>query len=253
MTDARRSNIRRAPRMRLERNRRDRPHPHQLGRVWPHEVARVRLLTEPARVVVRRDDDRHVLVNVGDTAAARRAQRDATTVTGKRGPRLAPLAPRSGYCLSRLVSRARRRARCRGSTRADALAAPHRAPRFAGLPARHPACGPPLHTGRAPCLAPLRAGLRRACGLGCALSRGLGSGLSPRRGLSRRLATGRLLRLCFRRRHYRGRSGDRHCGRHPDQRQGVSSRDHFGDGIVAHVKLRVAPPRPDEHTVGLQQ
>ena len=44
----------------------DRPHPHRLGRERAHQVARVRLVTQPAGVVAGREDQRHTIVNLGD-------------------------------------------------------------------------------------------------------------------------------------------------------------------------------------------
>jgi len=44
---------------------RDRPHPHWLGRVWPHQVARVGLITQPTGVIGGREDERHAIMDFG--------------------------------------------------------------------------------------------------------------------------------------------------------------------------------------------
>ena len=44
---------------------RNRPHPHQVGGKWSHQVARIRLLAEPAGIISRRENDRHSVMDIG--------------------------------------------------------------------------------------------------------------------------------------------------------------------------------------------
>jgi hypothetical protein len=67
--------------LRVVHARRYRPWAHQLGQLWPHEVARVGVVAEPARVVVRRDDDRHAVVDVGEQPQRLRRQ-SSTLIRG---------------------------------------------------------------------------------------------------------------------------------------------------------------------------
>jgi hypothetical protein len=46
--------------------RRDRPHPHQVGPEGAHQVTRIGLLAQPARIVARRQNDGRAVVNVCD-------------------------------------------------------------------------------------------------------------------------------------------------------------------------------------------
>ena len=50
--------------LRLVDPRRYRPQPHQLGGERPHQVARIGVVTKPACVVVRCEDQRHPVVNI---------------------------------------------------------------------------------------------------------------------------------------------------------------------------------------------
>src|SRR6266480_7632982 len=43
---------------------RDWPHPHWLGRERTHQITRISLFAEPARVIVPRENDRHSVMNV---------------------------------------------------------------------------------------------------------------------------------------------------------------------------------------------
>ena len=52
--------------LRLIDPNRDRPHPYRLGWEWSHQVSRVRLVAQPARVVTRCVDERHAIVNLGN-------------------------------------------------------------------------------------------------------------------------------------------------------------------------------------------
>jgi hypothetical protein len=44
---------------------RDRPHPHWLGREWPHQVMRIGFIAQPAHVICGREDERHTIVDTG--------------------------------------------------------------------------------------------------------------------------------------------------------------------------------------------
>src|SRR5262249_39516976 len=45
--------------------RRDRPHPHQAGREWTHQVMRVRFLAKPPGIIISRENDRHAVMDIG--------------------------------------------------------------------------------------------------------------------------------------------------------------------------------------------
>jgi hypothetical protein len=66
----------------------NRPHAHRLGGKRPHQVTRVRLLSQPAGVVGRCEDDRHPVVNLSfpRNTAGMRLRPSTALGTGGNGP-----------------------------------------------------------------------------------------------------------------------------------------------------------------------